>query len=338
MPRVQNVFHNIVTDENSTTELLCNLLQFDDFRVRFLQLILPGVDSSEVVWDHIETQIDHGDFGRPDIQIQNGSVLALIEVKVVASLDTTANQPLGYMNFLLTQNEPTRRLVFLVPSDWFKLKEFRQELQRLGTDAVQTHVFTWDDVVNMIDAHVHAFDMGKPFIEEFKELLVDRVAPKPVAFTSEEIEMLFSKQVPSVLSHLQQVMDGIEKRGSEFKVRREGTISLWTANDGLYYGLYFQTPEGKDAFWFGVGGLFWEEHGFPLSFGVKESWGTAVKKAFHDIYKRATRPAKYGYTLGWVDKQVLDRSDAVSEIWSLIEPSVQATVAARRLGPERDNV
>jgi len=328
MPRVQNVFHNIVTDENSTTELLCNLLQFDDFRVRFLQLVLPGVDSLEVGWDHIETQIDHGEFGRPDIQIRNGSILALIEVKVVTSLDTTVNQPQGYMNYLLTQNEPTRVLVFIVPSDWFKLKEFRQELPRLRTDAVHTSVFTWDDIVDMIEAH--AFDMGKPFIEEFKELLIDRVARKPVAFTSEEIEMLFSKQVPSALSHLQQVVDGIEKRGSEFKVHREGTTFLWAADGGLYYGLYFETPEGKDAFYFGVGGLFWEQHGFPLCFGVKDKWGTAVKQAFHDTYKGDTRPAKYGYTLGWVDKQVLDRPDVVSEIWSIIEPIVKATVASRK--------
>jgi len=86
MRRVQNIFHNIVTDENSTTELLCNLLRFDVFRVPFLELILPGIDSSEIAWDHIETQIDHGEFGRPDIQIRNGSILALIEVKVVAGL------------------------------------------------------------------------------------------------------------------------------------------------------------------------------------------------------------------------------------------------------------
>ena len=98
MPRVQNVFHNIVTDENSTTELLCNLLRFDDFRAPFLKLILPDFDSSEIAWDHIETQIDHGKFGRPDIQIRNGSLLALIEVKVVASLDTTKNQPDGFVN------------------------------------------------------------------------------------------------------------------------------------------------------------------------------------------------------------------------------------------------
>jgi hypothetical protein len=83
----------------------------------------------------------------------------------------------------------------------------------------------------------------------------------------------------------------------------KGQLSFWAADGGLYYGLYFQTPEGEDAFYFGVWGLYWELHGFPLWFGVKEKWGTAVKKAFHDAYKWDTRRAKFGYTLGWVDKR-----------------------------------
>ena len=134
MPRVSNVFHNIVTDENSTTELLCNLLQFEDFRVQFLELILPGIDSSEIAWDHIETQIDHADFGRPDIQIRNGSVLAFIEVKVVAGLDTTVNQPrdtsVSIQNWEIESRSACSRKAIskrLPPQFWGQLEPLSQE-------------------------------------------------------------------------------------------------------------------------------------------------------------------------------------------------------------------
>jgi hypothetical protein len=330
MPRNQSVFHNVVTDENSTTQLLCNLLQFDDFRAPFLELILPGVDSSEVVWGHIDTQIVYDKCGRPDIRIRNESVLALIEVKVGQNTDCTENQPKGYMDFLRERNEPIRRLVFLVPSDWFKLDELRRELQSLqsiGADGrrVDTSIVTWDDVVKMIDAYVHVLDKGKPFIEEFRRRLVGWVVPKPMAFKSDEIGML------------QQVIVGI-KRAAEakgYKVRREGPGE--SREYGFWDGLYFLNLGSKDSFYFGVWGLFWEEHGFPLCFGVRETWGKEVEKAFIVTYERGVKPYRK-YLLGEIDKQVLDRPDVVSEIWSFIEPIVKATVAARPLGPARDSV
>ena len=70
MPRVENVFYNIVTNENSTTELLCNLMRFPEFRVQLLGLILPGANLSGVGWDDIDTQVDLGAYGRPDMEVR----------------------------------------------------------------------------------------------------------------------------------------------------------------------------------------------------------------------------------------------------------------------------
>lgn len=323
MPRVQSIFHNILTDENSATQLLCNLLQFGDFRAVFLELILPGVDSSEVVLGDIDTQVVDDKCGRPDIRIRNESILALIEVKVETNTDCTENQPKGYMDFLREQTEPIRRLVFLVPSDWFKLGQLKRELRSLesiGVDGrrVDTSIVTWDDVVRMIDAHVHTLDKGKPFIEEFHRRLVGWVVSAPMLFKPEKI------------GRLQQVVGGIRRisEAKGFKVRREGPGS--SRKYGLYDGLYFQNLESKDVFWFGLWGFFWEEHGFPLCFGVKDKWGIEVKKAFRSNYVGDMRSFNLGYTLGVIDEQVLDRPDAETEIWTFIEPIVKATVAARK--------
>ena len=176
---------------------------------------------------------------------------------------------------------------------------------------------------------MHSLQAESPFIEEFYRLLVGRVAPKPIVFASEEIAMLFSNQVPNVLAHLQQVVDDIQERGSAFKVRREGSTALCP----LEYGLYFQTTQGKDTFWFGVWTLFWKEHGLPLCFGVNERWGAEIKNAFLSSYQGDTKAFKMGYTVGWIDAATFGRTDVVDRIWSIIEPLVQATIASSSLGP-----
>jgi hypothetical protein len=334
MPRIQNVFHKLVSNENSTTQLLCNLLQFDDFRAMFLELIIPGIDSSEAAGSHIDAEIAYDECGRPDIRIRSENVLALIELKVRKDTSCTVNQPQEYMKFLREQNEPIRRLVFLIPTDWRPRDELSGKLRTLesiGADGrkVGTEIVTWDDLVKMIKEHVHALDKGKPFIEEFHKLLVGlgSVVDNPAPFEPEE-KLRF-----------QQVVTAIKKRSEleGFKVRREGPNE--SREYGYFDGVYFLNSARKDAFWFGVWGFFWEEHGFPLCFGVKDKWGAEAMRAFRVGYKGDTRPYRLGYTVGTIDKQVLDRPDIANEIWSIIEPIVEATVAARTIGgPKGDSV
>jgi hypothetical protein len=165
-----------------------------------------------------------------------------------------------------------------------------------------------------------------PFIclSEFIQLLIGRVAPRLVTFSHEELNMLFSGQIPSALLQLQGVVDGVKECGSVFKVRREGSTSLCPSE----YGLYFQDAQGRDAFWFGVWTLFWTEHRFPLCFGVAERWGPEVMEAFLRTYKGPTRQFKHGYTVGWIDQQTMAGGNAVNAVWSVLAPVIEATVAA----------
>src|SRR5437773_8685717 len=56
MPRTQKIFHNLVTDENSTTELLCYLMRFPAFRQPAIRTLL-GVEA-DVAFEQIDTQAD----------------------------------------------------------------------------------------------------------------------------------------------------------------------------------------------------------------------------------------------------------------------------------------
>ena len=47
-----------------------------------------------------------------------------------------------------------------------------------------------------------------PFLNDFHQLLIGRIGLISVAFTSKEILMFFSNEIPAALSRLQQVVDG----------------------------------------------------------------------------------------------------------------------------------
>ena len=321
MSRHHSVFYKLVTDENSTTQLLCNLLQFDDFRVAFLQLILPGIDLAEVKWGHIRPQIRYLNSGQPDIQIRNERVFVLIEVKVTADRDCT-DQPSRYIELLREQKEPIRRLVFLVPSNWFKLDKLRQDFQTLQSVGVETSVVTWKGVMKMIEEHSHAFDQGKPFVEEFHTQvgeLIEKEGHKPEDLKVEELNILG------------QIVDGIQSKANGFGVRRERIpfSSKYCAQYGYVDGLYFKNFERDEVFWFGVWDFFWKEEGYRLCFTVEDRWGKEVNEAFRATYKG--NPKRFrASTVGVIENEVLNRPDAVSVIWSILKPIVQGIEVKRK--------
>ena len=87
--------------------------------------------------------------------------------------------------------------------------------------------------------------------------------------------------------------------------------------------------------WFGVRTLFWNDRGLPLCLDVDEKWGAEVKEAFAKTYNGPTTSFK-GYTLGWFDQDILAGEGVVDQVWELLAPIVEATVAAgsRRITEE----
>jgi hypothetical protein len=188
MPRVENVFFNLVTDENSTTELLCNLMQFSGFRIPFLRLFLPEALAKVVAWEDFDTQLATAGGGRPDLQIRNDDIVALVEVKVSAGLAPTPHQRQGYFEFLKQQVGRECWLILLVPRNWAHREELNWELAEpaVAGNKIATCVILWNDVIDVIEKN----DLAalSPFLKDFHELLVARFAPKFVAFTDREMQ------------------------------------------------------------------------------------------------------------------------------------------------------
>src|SRR5438105_2881757 len=123
MPRTQNIFHNLVTDENSTTELLCSLMRFPAFRQTAIRILL-GV-AADVSFEQIDTQADLAGHGRADLLLRTDQLCAIVEVKVNPWQALTPRQELDYIRYLSGQNQPQKVLAFLVPDAWLHFEPLK---------------------------------------------------------------------------------------------------------------------------------------------------------------------------------------------------------------------
>jgi hypothetical protein len=326
MPRAANIFYNLVTDENSTTELLCNLMRFSAFRTPFLRQFLSETAATEVAWEDFDTQVGIAGSGRPDLQIWTKDFVALIEIKVAPGVGLTANQPKEYIEFLCNQNARECWLVFLVPKGWQYIRDLERSLEKTaGAEnsgaKVQSRIIFWDDVLEAIEKNDLA--LLNPFLHDFYELLMARLGPKPLVFSAKEILMLFSSEFPSALSHLQDLVDGVRDRSTALKVKAVASRSLCPEE----YSLYFLDGQGKEILWFGVWTPFWKANAVPLCFGVATNSSESVRQAFLVHYKGQTKRFQ-GYIVGWFGPEILAAEDSVDQVWAQLSPLVEAIAAA----------
>jgi hypothetical protein len=323
MSRLPNIFYNVVNDEDSTTELLCNFMRFTAFRRAFLNLFLPNNLASEVMWDAVETQVDLSGFGRADVVIQNDVLTALIEVKTTYERDLTENQPSGYLAYLSRHTRNTARepwLVFLVPGKWAHrayLDEALQSAMNSHARDVKTKVITWEQVIAIVeDNGLHSLS---PALNDFSELIASQIAPKPVVFTMKEVIMLFSNEIPTALSKLRKLVDDIQALSATYNVR--------PSNSKDEYGFYMYDAEGQKVFWFGLWLPFWQRHELPLSFGVAEKWPLTAREAFAKAYSGPTKQFDK-YAAGSVPQECFASDNAVDAVWQRVQPIMDAIRAA----------
>jgi hypothetical protein len=328
MMRAENVFFNLVTNENSTTELLCNFMKYASFRNAFIAMLFgPGFISDSAPFEAFSTQVDLDECGQPDMMIETGDFVALIEVKAEAHQGLTVNQPEGYLRHLKGRSETAKWLVFLVPKEWKFLPDLKRNKEFAAglasePDRIRTRVLYWDQVITLLNQSEN--EAERPFLQELRALLRMRFEVEPVKLTMEEISMVYSTAFPSALKNLQQLVDNVAKLGSSVaKIRSSRSRSLFPED----YGIYLLNEIGKEAFWFGVWGDYWLKSGRPLCFGVKEGWGSEVHQAFTRTYPEA-KPFNYGYTIGWIEPEVIDQSDSAARVWEVIAPGATATVEA----------
>ena len=200
MPQ-ESIFHKLIKNENSYTQLLCNILRRDGgFRNDFFNLV--GVQTTSLGAVRIQTQKGLAGHGQADILMQSSSICMIIEVKTEALRSMTdkqlLNTPKSYLRWLEQKVAESKEawLIYLVPATWSLLDEktdaigrYERSVEKAGVRIV---LLIWEDVINLLA--VAKRQTGFSVIEEFYSLLCERFGP--IVFDDMETEVMFSENFP----------------------------------------------------------------------------------------------------------------------------------------------
>ncbi len=239
-----SVFYNLVKDENSFTELLCNLLMHSRFRAQVLPLLCHEIPAASIMDATITTQEVDKDCGRPDIVIRTDTACAVVEVKLDPRRGLTSHQQLPgcnekldgtrYSDFLLKQNVPHRELVFLVPANWKNAEisqthsAFQKEIHR-----IKVGICFWEHILEAVR------EDPDPFVQEFRKVLMRQLqsvtlSPSETgALRSQEFYAVFRaiRKVQIIIDRLRPLVHGnkedTEAESYGFNVELNGKCQLW---------------------------------------------------------------------------------------------------------------
>jgi len=138
-----NIFNNLVKDEDSFTELLCNMFKYDYFRYVFFDYI--GIDNREIF--EYDTQYRTGNLqknGRPDIVIFSEQDFIFIEIKV-GDTPLTRNQPKGYIKELSYKKIEHKKLFFIIPRKYKFEQVLINRFIKYKINNISTEILYWED-------------------------------------------------------------------------------------------------------------------------------------------------------------------------------------------------
>jgi len=305
------------------------------FREKFLETFLPLPAVRSIRFVDIDTQSPAGG-GQPDMAIASQDVHVLFEVKTELWRALTANQPEGYLDYLMQNDMKAkyRVLIFILPQGYSheeKLKERAESYANKHTivsilnkgssaleDAVQWGIIYWEDIIHIIEENeLHRFN---PFLNEFTKLLKNWYFPSQIIFKKSEVRMMFSKTIPEAiktLKKLQTIVDSIEQRNKKFKAQS------YRSEKAGEYGISFKDAEGKNVLWFGIWYDCWENTEIPIIYGVGKDETEEARKIFMEHLPPNRRKNWEDFDFGWFDQVTLLDENPVELIWNELEPLLE---------------
>ncbi len=272
-----SIFTGVVREEDSYTQLLCNLMIRDyEFQRVILNLFSDGklITDQRLTRDEVRTKKGLGCYGQADMLIRTTEFILILEVKQSLRCAKTKGQIEGaYAKFLTEQDCASKWLVYLVPDGWDKRIKTERDLGATAEQGyIKTRLLTWEELAAKLQhLQIQSFD---PAVKEFRDFLAPRFGP--ITFTKEEIDSMFDANFAEAISKvrgLQIIVDNLEEnirktfRG-RFKTTREKN------NDSSEYGFYVQ--HGSEIIlWVGIWTDVVREIQAPISFGFRDCWESA---------------------------------------------------------------
>jgi hypothetical protein len=216
--REKNIFYNVLKNETSLTEVMCNLMSYKAFRDLFIELVNTKrteenrLKISMISYDDFSTEKDFGSdeeidenndtakIGRGDLILDYDDKDVIFEIKVENFTRLTKNQPEGYLRYLKKQNKDevtcNDKLYFILPKQYRHINEICQRWHKHNSHCQElikdNHIIYWEDILDEIKRReLHRIN---PIIEAFCEILDNRwFFIKPFSFSSYEIGLIFEK-------------------------------------------------------------------------------------------------------------------------------------------------
>lgn len=273
MPR-DTVFFRLAKNENSFTELLCNLLMRDEFRERVLPVLAPEIAKLNGNLS-IHTQ-ESFECGRPDLIIKSADFLAFVEVKLNRTRGVTPYQQLEncddldlttYLRYLQAQPNPRTRLVFLIPADWIHRIQLENDIAKISPEGgCQVGICEWEAVFAAVETD------SDPITDEFKKLLRRQLGL--VKLLPEEKQMIMTPGfVPSFTTSrkLHMLVDGALEKVN---------FTRHKASTADEYGAYI--PVGKkSSLFFGLWNVDGQVH---LCYALSSNENQKAAAAFQSFF------------------------------------------------------
>lgn len=285
MARDTNIYHNLVNKEDDLTELLANLLQFSPFKKVFSKFIADTFHFPDFSFHYanVKTQEGLGEFGKPDLVIENESFCIFVECKVTDYRELTPHQPNSYLKYLNERANKKCALLFLLPYYYEHEALIRQKADTLSSKATNAQVrlesVYWNDLIDHIEnSNISEQNIA---IQHFVSLLHAWFDFRTITFSKEDFTMIRNKEVPSlVLKCIALVNEVADKVPRDFRTEDE-------IND-YGFGYYVKNQEGEYLLWFGCNYEFWRDYGSFFHIGVGddefEDFSAAVINRFKERF------------------------------------------------------
>lgn len=266
MERNDSIFYKMTKEnENSTTELLCNLFRTKYIRDICLEFLgIPKDILGEIELSNISTQCDYNEDGIPDIVIENRNVYYIIENKITKNTKLQKTQKTAYVDLIFNSKKKYTGYIFLIPETYVHETEIIDMKQ---LNKITITIKHW----NLFLDHLYKMEIQKEslLVGEALNYLYNLLPQKPVTntiLTPYEVAMMYNMyDVYNSLSFVSKLLKLIENTegeiisklgdsfsASDWRIKHDdlmarGKYINYNGNQYIFIGLNFDIIGNKDG-------------------------------------------------------------------------------------------
>ena len=197
-----NIFQNIVNDENSFTELLCNMMRYDKFKKIFFEFI----DIKDSYKFECETQCQTNNNGRPDFVIHSENDFILIEIKT-GDTNLTGNQPKGYIKELCLKPIENKKLIFILPRGYKYEKKLNTRIEKYNKKNILIDIKYWDVLFELLKKN--NIDQINDICMEYYNLIKNWYGYEHIQFYKKENNKMDKLEIGKFVNKIEEMVETI---------------------------------------------------------------------------------------------------------------------------------